>query len=171
MAGLNWDSDIYVCPYCDRDDLVLASGAKRAEILIIGGFPGDKEIQKGKPLVGKTGSVLRSELGRVGLDMRQMRLCNLWLHPNNKNEDCKNYGKQKVMDEVKGRKVILLIGSDAVKEFCNENVSEVSGLEVKSPYFSAPLVFACVQPTTVWHGGLGEVRLSIQKFAKKVKEL
>ena len=111
------------------------------------------------------------ELGRVGLDMRQMRLCNLWLHPKNKNEDCLKHGLENAVKEARGRKVILLIGSDTVKQFCNEKVSEVSGLKVESSYLSAPLIFACVQPATVFHGGIGEVRLSLEKLAKKVKEL
>ena len=167
---MSWDDDIYVCPHCNRDDLVLASGPKRAEILIIGEYPGAEEIKKGSPMVGGMGGVLRTELGRVGMDMRQMRLCNLWLHPNNKNEDCLKHGKNTAIKEAKGRKIVLLIGSDTVKEFCGEKVSEVTGLKVESPYLSAPLVFACIQPAQVFHAGLGELRLSIQKFAKKVKE-
>ena len=166
---MSWDDDLYTCPHCNRDDLVLASGSKRSEILVIGEFPGAEEVKKGKPMIGAMGGVLRTELGRVGLDMNQMRLCNLWLHPKNKSEDCLNYGLQKAIEEARNRKAILLIGSDTVKQFCNEKVSEVTGLEVKSPYFSAPLVFACVQPATVFHRSIGELRLSLEKFSKKVK--
>ena len=168
---MTWDDDLYTCEHCNRDDLVLASGSKKAGILIIGEFPGAEEIKKGKPMIGAMGGVLRTELGRVGLDMRQMRLCNLWLHPKNKNEDCLKYGKETAIKEARNRKAILLLGSDTVKEFCNEKVSEVSGLKVESPYLSAPLIFACVQPATVFHQGLGSLRLSLEKFAKKVKEL
>jgi len=179
---MTWDDDVYVCPSCGRDDLVLASGPRRAKILVIGEFPGEDEIKKGKPMVGAMGSVLRSELGRAGLDMNQMRLTNLWLHPPQKvgvkdtegqriKEKCFNHGLQEVIKEAKNRQAILLLGSDTVSFFCNEKVSEVSGLEVKSAYFSVPLLFACVQPATVFHQGLGELRLSLQKFAKRVNKL
>lgn len=168
--SMSWDDDIYTCPHCSRDDLVLPSGSKRADILIVGEFPGAEEIKKGVPMVGGMGGVLRTELGRAGLDMRQMRVCNLWLHPKNKNEDCLKHGKDRVIKEARGKKIILLLGSDTVKEFCDEKVSEVSGLQVKSPYFSAPCIFACIQPASVFHQGLGELRLSIEKFARKVKE-
>jgi len=168
---MTWDDDIYTCASCKREDLVLPSGAKRADILIIGEFPGREEIKKGKPMVGAMGGVLRSELGKVGLDMRQMRLANLWLHPKNKDENCFKHGLDTLMKEVKNRKAILLIGSDTVLFFCNEKVSEVNGLEVKSSYLSAPLIFACVQPATVFHGGIGEVRLSLEKFSRRVREL
>jgi hypothetical protein len=54
---------------------------------------------------------------------------------------------------------------------CDEMVSEVSGLEVKSIYLSAPLLFACVQPATVFHGGIGELRQALEKFRIKVDKL
>lgn len=168
---MTWDDDIYTCPHCERDDLVLASGPKRAKILVVGEFPGKDEIKKGRPMVGAMGKVLRNELGRADLDMNQMRLTNLWLHPKTDSDECFTYGLEQVMKEAKGRKAILLIGSDTVSFFCDEKVSEVNGLEVKSTYFSAPLLFACVQPATVFHGGLGEVRLSLSKFSQKIGKL
>ena len=168
---MSWDDDLYTCEHCGRDDLVLASGAKRAKILIIGEFPGRDEIKKGKPMVGAMGEVLRNELARADLDMNQMRLTNLWLHPKNDNEDCFKYGLNEVIKEARNRQAILLIGSDTVSYLCNEKVSEVNGLEVQSSYLSAPLLFACVQPATVFHQSLGDFRLSMQKFSKKVNEL
>ena len=173
---MSWDDDIYVCPSCKRDDLVLASGPRRANILIVGEFPGRDEVKKGKPLVGATGGVLRTELGKAGLDMRQMRITNLWLHPKPSKkadhyEACFNYGKEQLIKEAKGRKAILLLGSDTLKDLCGEKVSEVSGLEVQSPYLSAPLLFASVQPATVFHQGIGELRQALIKFSKKVNEL
>jgi len=168
---MTWDDDLYTCPHCSRDDLVLASGPKRASILIMAEGPGRDEIKKGKPMVGAMGEVLRYELAKANLDMNQMRLTNLWLHPKNKNEDCFKYGLEQAIKEAKNRKAILLIGSDTVLHFCGEKVSEVNGLEVKSSYLSAPLIFACVQPAMVFHGGLGEVRLSLSKFSRKLGEL
>ena len=179
---MSWDEDIYTCISCGRDDLVLASGPRRADILIVGEFPGRTEIQKGKPLVGNTGGVLRSELSRANLDMKQMRITNLWLHPPQKpkakdvegkriKEKCYHYGLEKLIEEAKGRKAILLLGSDTLKGLCDEKVSDVSGLEVQSPYLSAPLVFACVQPATVFHSGLGELRQALEKFGRKVDKL
>ncbi len=179
---MTWDDDIYTCEYCGSDDMVLASGPKRAKILIIGEEPGKDEIKKGKPMVGAMGTVLRSELGRVDLDMNQMRLTNLWLHPQQKikakdldgqsiKQRCFDHGIEEAIKEAANRQAILLLGSDTVKFFCDEKVSEVNGLVVQSPHLSAPLLFACVQPAQVFHGGLGEVRLSLQKFAKKVGEL
>lgn len=168
MSDLTLD---YYCPHCKREDCVPASGPIESSILIIGEEPGKDEIRKGKPLVGATGGVLRAELGRLGIDMKRLRLCNLWLHPKNDNKDCFEYGVSQVIKEAKGRKAILLIGSGTVKYFCDQNVSDVSGLQVKSPYLSASIIVACVQPTTVWHGGIGELRLSLEKFERLVEGL
>lgn len=168
---MSWDNDSYTCPYCNRDDLVLPFGPKRSSILIIGEFPGEDEIKKGRPMTGPMGGVLRTELAKLGLDTHSMRLTNLWLHPPNDNKECFNYGLESVIKEAKGRKAILLIGSETVKFFTGENVSEVNGLQVKSTYFSAPIVFACVQPAIVFHKPIGELRLSLQKFVKLVESI
>jgi uracil-DNA glycosylase family 4 len=179
---MTWDDDLYTCKYCGRDDLVLASGPKRASILIIAEEPGKDEVKRGKPMVGAMGEVLRQELGRADLDMNQMRLTNLWLHPQQKvgakdteglkiKEQCFKHGLNEAIKEARNRKAILLIGSDTVKFFCDEKVSEVNGLEVQSVHLSAPLLFACVQPATVWHKSLGEVRLSLQKFGQRINKL
>ena len=76
---------------------------------------------------------------------------------------------EQVIKEAKGKQAILLIGSDTIKYFCDLKVHNVNGLEVKSNYFSAPLVMACVQPATVFHGCVGELRLGLNKFAKRIE--
>ena len=170
---MDWDnfSDPYTCSVCGIKDAVPASGSRQSPILVVGAYPGDDEVKKGKPMVGKMGGVFRTELAYAGIDMSRLRLCNLWHHvppPQDSEtyEKCFQEGLRQVLDEAKDKKVILLIGAETVKFFCDENVSDVNGLLVKSAYLSAPTIFAMVQPAMVFHGGLGEVRLSIQKFSK-----
>lgn len=165
-----WE-DIYVCPVCKTNDLVPPSGIEKSKILIIGEFPGIEEIKTGKPFSGATGGILRTELGKLGIDLSSIRTMNMWMHLPNKNEKCLEYGVQQVIKEAKGKQAILLIGSDTVKYFCDLKVHNVNGLEVKSNLFSAPLIMACVQPATVFHGTLGELRLSLKKFADKIERI
>lgn len=173
----SWDniSTVYDCPVCKRDDCVPAAGSFSSPILLIAEFPGSEEMKYGKPLVGAAGSVLRAELAYLGIDIKRLRICNLWLHPPSKNnvldEKCLAYSASKVIEEAKNKKAILLIGSDTVKYFTGYSVSQVAGLEVKSQYLSAPIIIAMPNPAEVFHGSLGEVRLSIQKFAKKIEGL
>ena len=84
----NWDSLEFVCPECGTDECVPASGNKKSTVLIVGAYPGHEEIKRGKPFVGGTGTVLQSELRKVGLALNQFRVANLWIHEPNKIDRC-----------------------------------------------------------------------------------
>lgn len=163
-----WE-DIYTCPICKSTNCVPAGGRQHSKILLIGEFPGTDEVKSGKPFSGATGAVLRTELAKLGVDLSQMRITNLWLHIPNHNEDCLKYSVEQVIKEAKGKEAILLIGSDTVKYFTDKKVSQVNGLIVKSDYLSAPLILACVQPATVFHGCPGELRFGLKRFANKIE--
>lgn len=157
-----WD---FSCPICKSENCVLPVGPKNSPILIIGDHPGKDEIKEGKCFVGPTGGVLRSELAKVGVDMRSIRVTNLWHHEPNRNKACLDYGAKKAIEESKSKKVIMLIGSDTLKYFCDKSVEEWNGLEVTSDWFPDAKVLACIQPATVFHGGLGEIRFALKSFA------
>lgn len=165
-----WE-DIYTCPICKSTDCVPVGGKQHSKILLIGEFPGEDEVKSGKPFSGATGSVLRTELGKLGADLSQFRITNLWLHKPNHNEDCLKYSVEQVIKEAKGKDAILLIGSDAVKYFCDVKVSQWNGLEVKSSYLSAPIIMALIQPATVFHGCTGELRFGLKKFVERINDL
>lgn len=173
----NWDDVLtaYDCPICGRDDCVPASGLKSSPILLVAEFPGKDEVKYGKPLCGASGGVLKAELSYLGIDIKQLRICNLWLHEPSKDkaldEKCLAYSASKVIEEAKGKKIILLIGSDAVKYFTGYSVSKVAGLKLTSSYFSIPIIMAMPNPAEVFHGSIGEVRLSLQKFVKEIEDL
>ena len=163
-----WE-DIYTCPICKSTDCVPASGKQNSKILLIGEFPGDDEVKSGKPFSGATGSVLRMELAKLGVDLSRMRITNLWLHAPNHDEKCLEYSATQVIKEAKGKEAILLIGSDAVKYFCDKKVSQVNGLEVQSNLLSAPIIMACVQPATVFHSMVGELRFCLKRFSERIE--
>jgi uracil-DNA glycosylase family 4 len=174
---MSWDDEFFNCPICGKDGIVPAWGNKKSPILIIGAYPGDDEILKGRPFVGGTGELFRKELAYVGIDMYRLRLCNLWQHKAWKNQKHKYYfeclkdGAEKTIAEAKGKQAILLVGASTVKYFVGMPVSDVAGLQVKSDYLSAPIIMAMHNPAQAFHGAIGEVRLSIQKFAKLVNHL
>jgi uracil-DNA glycosylase family 4 len=168
-----WEDEVDVmkCPACGSDEIVPPAGKKDSPILIVGEFPGEEEIKEGRPFVGAMGSIFKIELSKLGIDMKALRICNLWQHPPTKNKECLDYGMKTVIAEAVDRKAILLIGSDTVKLFCDKSVAATTGLEVKSPYLSAPLVMSCIQPAIVFHSSVGEFRLSLQKFAFRIEGL
>jgi len=111
------------------------------------------------------------EFRRCGVDIKRLRITNLWQHTKNENAGCLVHWAKKAIAEAKGKQAILLIGAETVKYFCGCSVEAYNGLLVKSDYLSAPVVMACVQPVNVFSGGLGEVRLTIQKFSLHLEGL
>lgn len=166
-----------LCPICNTP-LIEQSGPVFSEILIIGNYPTDKEIERLQPkerkslepFMGWTGKYFRQELAKAGLDYYQCRVITLWLHKPNKWEACLNFMMEQVISEARDKKLILLCGAEIVSTFLDHKVSEVCGLWMESKFFSAP-VMPMYNPAQLLHGGLGETRLTIKKFVMEVNKL
>lgn len=161
-----WDFD---CPICGTDKSVLPVGPRKSPVLIIGDAPGHQEVIEGKPFVGATGGVLRAELARQKIDLKQIRVTNLWLHEPNKKSECLEFGFKKALEEGNDRKVILLIGAETVKYFCNLSVEAYNGLLVPCQWFPHAKVIACMQPALVFHKSVGEIRFALGQFADVIR--
>ncbi len=164
----------FKCPACGSEECVPPVGNSDANILIVAEYPGEEELKKGIPMVGRMAFVLRQELGHLGLDLKSTRRCNLWQHPPNKNPKCLDAGMKVVISEAKGKQAILLLGSDVVDTFIGDHsVMKISGLKVKSSFLSAPIIMVCPNPALVFRKGrgIGEVRLALSKFVGAIKEL
>lgn len=162
-----------LCPICESP-CVSPSGHSET-LLIVGEFPGKAEIENNRPFSTHSmyitaGKVFRKELARVGLDLSQFRVMNLWMHEPNKNEECYKLGYSAVLDEAKNKKAILLVGSEVCEAFTKYKVGDVAGLQVDSPILSCPIIYAMPNPAMVFHKGIGEIRLSIEKFAKRLEQ-
>ena len=162
------------CPVCASECVPPINTSKN--ILVIGEFPSDEEVRQGRPFASNpnfmsAGKVFRKELERLGVSMNQMEIMNLWMHLPNKDERCFQLGYEHVLDEAKGKKAILLVGSDVVNTFTEYKVSDTNGLQVDSSILSAPIIYSLIQPAIVLHGrGLGEVRFGIEKFIHRLEQ-
>lgn len=162
---------IKVCPHCN-EEMIFVRGPLDSPVLLLGEFPGEEELNQMMPFCGAAGMVLKNEFGRCGLDIKQMRITNLWRHKPNKNEDCLTYGHTLAVKAAQYKQAILLIGSESTKHFTGLSVMSVSGLVVKSDFFpDTELVMASVNPAVVFHGGVGEVRFAISRFAERIDGL
>lgn len=163
--------DAFTCPICKNPDCVPPAYNPLSEVLWIGEQPGRDEINYGKPFVGPTGKLLKGELAYLGYSLYTFRMCNLWLHPAPKNKKAEHYNEcfehsvKIVLEEAKNRKFIVLVGSESVKFFTGQKVSEWNGLLVKSALLSNPYIMAMVQPATAFRKGCGEMRFALQRFA------
>lgn len=173
---MDWDN-IYTCPICGDTNCVPPHNTQ-SPILIVAEFPGKEEIISGIPLVGRTGTVLKQMLSKMGYALQDFALCNLWQHKPDKDKDnCKQHGKKIVIETAKDKKLILLIGSDVADVFLTKNISEVTGLEVTpfliTPIFNCP-VYAMMNPAIVFQKhreAYGEINLALQKFVKEVEKI
>jgi uracil-DNA glycosylase family 4 len=161
----------FICPVCGSEDCVPPSGDANSDVLFIGEFPGSEEIAHGKPFVGPTGRLLKEELRKLGLSLFGFRLCNLWQHEpikatkkDTKGKSCFEHGVKVVLEEAKNKRIVVLVGSDTVKYFANEHVSEWNGLLVQSDLLKNKYVLAMVQPATAFRSSIGEVRFALKRF-------
>lgn len=150
------------------------SGPKESNVLVIGEFPGQLELETGKPFATSdrfmtAGKIFRKELQRVGISLGQWRTTYLWQHAPTENESCYDYWYKDALEEAKGRSAILLVGSEVVETFTSYKVMDVSGLQVDSPILSAPIIYAMVNPALALHRAVGEVRLGIEKFVGRLE--
>jgi uracil-DNA glycosylase family protein len=69
------------CPlYKDATQTVFGNGLKRAELMLVGEQPGDREDREGEPFVGPAGRVLDEALEQVGIDRSEVFLTNAVKH-------------------------------------------------------------------------------------------
>lgn len=145
------------------------------DLLVIGEFPGKLEVETGIPFSTHhryitAGKVFRKELERVGVSFNQLRVCNIWLHEPTNSEQCWQVGYDMVLEEAKGKRAILLVGSDVVEQFTGYKVSDVNGLQVDSALLSAPIIYALYNPALALHRSHGEIRLGIEKFVARLEK-
>jgi len=162
-----------LCPACA--ERICPPSGSNPDVLIIGEFPSVEEMKQGRPFASNAmfmsaGKIFKKELECVGLSLSDFRVTNLYLHEPNDNEGCWKAGYEHALDEAKGKKAILLVGSDVVETFTAYKVSDVNGLQVDSPILSAPIIYAMVNPALATHRSVGEVRLSIEKWAKRLEQ-
>lgn len=162
--------DQLVCPHCGTEDCIPVYGHEKSPILIIGAYPGYEELRKGIPMVGPMGIALNMELRRLRVNLKQCRRGNLWLHKPNSREDCLAYSTDIIIKEAQGKKAILIMGKDPVNILLNKKVSDIEGILTTSPYLSAPIIVGMQNPAVVFHGTVGETRLSLQKFVDACKK-
>lgn len=60
-----------------RTNVVFGSGAPDADVMIVGEGPGQAEDEQGEPFVGRSGQLLASLLGEIGLERSDVYIANV----------------------------------------------------------------------------------------------
>jgi uracil-DNA glycosylase family protein len=154
------------CKGCDlwRDatQTVFGEGKPRAEIMMVGEQPGDREDLEGRPFVGPAGRLLDDALESAGIDREAVYLTNAVKHfkwtPRGKRRIHKKPGAEEItacrpwldaeIDVVKPE-VLVCLGAVAAQALLGRQfrVTQHRGEFVDSPL--APLVSATVHPSTI----------------------
>ncbi len=165
-----------LCPVCGNTG-VYGRGSGASGRLIILSHPDWADIVGGLPfsIVPKKntgGYVMQREMRRVGLELSEFRTVCLWPHENIKDNRCMEAQEKLVLEEAKGKRIILLVGAQAVGHFTGYKVSDVNGLPLESGALSAPIIYPLVNPSGVLVAGqgLGELRFGLSEFANRLRK-
>ena len=173
------------CPVCSMN-LVHPTGPIDAPLLLLGAIPTWEDVLVGRPWATSTrkdrwgseiqngADVFRAELRRAGIEFRDCRATNLWLHSEVKEKE-ESYPAEfrfhfdMMREEFKGRKGILIMGRQVIEMLTGTNITDVEFLNIKSHYFPASVKVAIVSknPSIALTDGavVGNVRFAIQRFA------
>lgn len=163
------------CTFCG-EKLVRPMVPKGALVAVVGTEPGREEMKHGIPLVGETGKVFRAELLRQGIVLGRLWRGNLWLHPIPSTADDRrqelDWHKQQLIKALRGIKAVMLCGAANAQAFLGSGIMAVSGLEVKIDELPSSIetVTMSVNPAQMLYGPVGELRLSVEKFAIRARE-
>lgn len=123
------ESKINTCIKCElgktRTNFVFGVGNPNADIMFIGEAPGGEEDLQGIPFVGRAGQLLTKLLKVVGIERKDVYICNILKcrPPNNRKplpseiEMCKPYLIKQI--ELVKPKVIVALGATAVEGLLN----------------------------------------------------
>ena len=144
--------------------------------MILGEAPGREEDRLGMPFVGASGKLLRSELTRAGLPLKQCYITNTVKcfpdgTPNNKEVAiCSSAYLQKEAKTLNPA-YILTVGAVALSAVCpNYKISEVRGQLIDS-WISSSFVFPVWHPAYILRNRskMDEWRIDLENFAAVVQ--
>jgi uracil-DNA glycosylase family protein len=167
---------------------VFGEGPAKAELMLVGEQPGDREDQEGRPFVGPAGRVLDEALLEAGIDREQIYLTNVVKHFKWKPRGKRRIHQKPNAEEIAACRpwleaelaavqpgVLVCLGAIAAQALLGRTfrVSRQRGELVDSPL--APFVTATVHPSSILRAPDEEARRSaMEEFVRdlaKVAEL
>lgn len=154
------------CQACDLyktgTQTVFGEGLKKAEVMLVGEQPGDKEDVEGRPFVGPAGKLLDNALDSAGIDRDAVYITNVVKHFKWEARGKRRIHKKPNMAEITACKpwleaeldvvrpeAVVCLGATAAQAVIGKDfkVSRQRGELVDSPL--APLVTATVHPSSI----------------------
>lgn len=156
-------ADCKACPlWRTGTQTVFGEGLKKAEIMLVGEQPGDREDLAGSPFVGPAGKLLDSALSDAGIERDKAYVTNVVKHFKWEARGKRRIHKKPNMAEITAckpwleaelavvrPKAVVCLGSTAAQALLGKDfkVTKQRGEPVESPL--APLVTATVHPSSI----------------------
>ena len=178
-----------ICPSCGKGSLLPV--IKSSPYMIVKEIVTGNEIQSQEPFVRSvknkwgydedtTNHYLNMELGRVGLQLSEFTLTNLYMHVPPKGgrtkeqkatlQGCLDYSLSEFIKLAEDKKIILLMGAQAVKLITGYGISDVYGLTLKSEMLpNVPVIVPAPNSDKMLSQPIGEMRLALRNFANQIK--
>ena len=174
------------CTACDlyrhATQTVFGDGPERADLMLVGEQPGDKEDKAGEPFVGPAGRVLDEALAAAGIDRSRAYVTNVVKHfkfeprgkarihksPNAAEQAaCRPWLEREL--EVVRPAVLVALGATAAKSLLGRGfkVTQERGRFVDSPL--APRVLATVHPSSILRGDPAESEAAMAGFVADLR--
>ena len=151
------------CPlYKTGTQTVFGDGPSKAELMLVGEQPGDKEDLAGEPFVGPAGRLLNQALDEVGIDRRKVYVTNVVKHFKWEARGKRRIHKKPNMAEIRACKpwleaelsvvqpsALVCLGATAAQALLGKDfrVSQQRGELVDSEL--APVVTAPIHPSSI----------------------
>jgi DNA polymerase len=154
------------CRACDLwekgTQAVFGEGSRRAQVLLVGEQPGDKEDLAGKPFVGPAGALLDEALVEAGIDRKLTYVTNAVKHfkwePRGKRRIHKKPNSIEIaacrpwLDaeiEVVQPEIIVCLGATAAQALLGRSFRVTQQRGQLLPFQTAPYVLATVHPSSI----------------------
>ena len=165
------------CPVC-AEEAVSPLGSTDNDYLIIEEFPYAMLTPKRTSFNRNEifpQSILQLELDKVGMLLGKFRFVSVFPHFSHENGDpnanCYASGLARAVDEINGKKGVIILGANLCKEFTGYELKKVCGLSyVDTKYMpdgDVPRVFL-PSIDTIYSTGAGEFGLGLMRFAKQI---
>jgi uracil-DNA glycosylase family protein len=146
----------------DATQTVFGEGMRKAEVMLVGEQPGDREDLSGKPFVGPAGRLLDQALEEAGIDRRLVYVTNVVKHFKFTRRGKRRIHKRPAADEIAAcrpwleaeldlirPRVLVCLGATAAQALLGRTfrVTKQRGRFVSSDL--APLVTATIHPSAI----------------------
>ena len=150
---------------------VFGEGTERAEVMLVGEQPGDKEDLSGRPFVGPAGRLLDKALAEAGIDRRAVYVTNVVKHFKWERKGKRRIHKKPNAEEISAcrpwleaeigllePRVVVCLGATAAQALLGKQfrVSRERGQFASSPL--GPLITATVHPSSILRAASDEAR-------------